>query len=90
MVVYSDLLEASGVLPAGQIRRLQPDAVARKLEGDRIEARLRGATVRVAGFGRDDAPSRPPLPQDVRRRVEESWRTWLEKGGATDVSIGLR
>lgn len=89
-VFYSDLLEASSVLPAGQIRRLTPAQVAERLERAGVVAQLRGATVRVVGFGRDDVPSRAALAQDVRRRVEESWNAWLTKSGASQVRIGLR
>ncbi|TPG52288.1 hypothetical protein EAH89_18795 [Roseomonas nepalensis] len=90
MVLYSDLLEASSVLPQGQIRRMAPTDVLRRLERDGIDASLRGATVKVVGFGRDDGPTRPALAQDVRRRVEETWRQWLTKSGGQEVQVGLR
>jgi hypothetical protein len=90
VVFYSDLLEASQLLPGGQIRRLQPSETIRKLAANKVEAHLDGASFRVVGFGRDDAPKRPPLNQDVRRRVEESWRSWLSHSGASNVQIGLR
>ncbi len=90
LLLYSDLLEASQVLPAGQIRRLPPNEVVQRLQRAGVQPRLTGATVRVIGFGRDDGPGRAPLPQDVRNRVAEAWRAWLVAGGATDVQIGLR
>lgn len=90
VLVYSDLLEASPLFPGQAIRRTPPAEVLRQLADAGVQARLRGAEVRVVGFGRSDAPNRAPLPQDVRRRVEESWTRWLKEGGATDVVIGLR
>lgn len=87
---YSDLLEASSLFPGQTIRRMPPADVLRHLAELQVEPRVRGAEVRVIGFGRSDAPNRAPLPQDVRRRVEESWQRWFREGGAADVQIGLR
>jgi hypothetical protein len=89
-VFYSDLIEASSVLPAGQIRRLTSSQVADRLERAGVVARLTGATVRVVGFGRDDAPSRSALPQDVRIRILDTWTGWLSRSGASEIQIGLR
>ena len=89
-LLYSDLLEASSLFPGQAIRRTAPAEVLRRLADGQVQPRVSGAEVRVIGFGRSDAPSRPPLSQDIRRRVEESWQRWFREGGATDVQIGLR
>jgi hypothetical protein len=90
VLLYSDLLESSSLFPGQTIRRAVPEVALRRLSTERVEAKLQGARVRVVGFGRDDAPNRAPLPQEVRRRVEDIWRQWLRAGGAADVQIGLR
>jgi hypothetical protein len=87
---YSDLLEASSLFPGQAIRRMPPNDAARHLADEHVQAQLEGAQVRVIGFGRNDAPTRQPLAQDIRRRVEEIWLHWFRAGGATDVQIGLR
>jgi hypothetical protein len=89
-LMYSDLLEASSLFPAPSIRRMTPAEVLKRLAEQRVEAKLAGAEVRVIGFGRNDGPGRAALPQDTRRRVEESWRRWLQGGGASEIVIGLR
>jgi hypothetical protein len=87
---YSDLLEASSLFPGQTIRRMPPAEALRHLIASQVEAQLHGANVRVIGFGRNDAPTRQPLTQDVRHRVEEIWQRWFREGGAADVQIGLR
>lgn len=87
---YSDLLEASSLFPAASIRRLPPTDVLKRLADNHVQAHVAGADVRVIGFGRNDAPGRAALPQDVRRRVEESWQRWFHAGDASAVQIGLR
>ena len=87
---YSDLLEASSLFPAQAIRRTPPAEALRRLAESGVQPRVQGAEVRVIGFGRGDAPNRPPLPQDIRRRVEDTWQRWFREAGATDVQIGLR
>jgi hypothetical protein len=87
---YSDLLEASSVLPGQTIRRLAPADSLKRLADNRVAPRLAGSEVRVIGFGRDDSPARGALTQEVRRRVEDVWSRWFREGGAADVQIGLR
>ena len=90
LLLYSDLLEASSLFPAPAIRRLPPAEALRRLAENRVQPLVAGAEVRVIGFGRDDAPGRAPLPQDIRRRVEETWQRWFTQAGAARVQIGLR
>lgn len=90
LVLFSDLLENSTLLPEREMRRLPPAEIVKRLAAADVSAHLAGADVRVFGFGRDDAPGRPPLPQDQRRRVEAAWRSWLQAGGATAIEIGFR
>ena len=90
MFIFSDLLENSSYLPEREFRRLPAADVLRRLAQAGVAARLEGADVRVFGFGRDDAPSRPPLPNDQRQRVRDVWLRWLRTGGAASVEIGFR
>jgi len=87
---YSDLLEASSLFPGKEILRIAPTEALRHLAAARVSAQLAGADVRVIGFGRSDGPGRPALPQDTRRRVEETWTRWLKESGPSSVQIGLR
>ena len=90
VIMFTDLLENSPVLPEAQLRRLPPDQILRVLAKNGVAPSLPGGTVRVIGFGRSDAPGRPPLPQPVRQRVAEAWRGWFMAGGAATVDIGFR
>jgi hypothetical protein len=91
VILFSDLLENSAMLPERELRRLGVSAVLQRLhEAGVAPPDVAGATIRVFGFGRDDAPGRPPLPQDERRRVAAVWAHWFKAGGAAAVEIGFR
>ena len=90
LLVYSDLLEASSLFPGQTIRRASAAEVEKRLKEADVRPTIQGADIRVIGFGRNDSPKREPLPQDVRRRVEESWQRWFQGAGAATVQIGLR
>lgn len=90
VVLFSDLIENSAVLSERDMKRLPPAESVERLRAAGVSARLGGAAVRVFGFGRDDGPGRPPLPQAQRQRIETVWRRWLEGNGAGAVEIGFR
>lgn len=90
LVVFSDLLENSGILSERDLRRLPPAELSRRLADSGLRASVEGASVQVFGFGRDDAPGRPALPQAQRRLVQSLWEGWFKAGGATSVRIGFR
>ena len=90
VILFSDLLENSAVMPEGELRRLPPARSLQRLEQAGLAPRVAGAAIRVFGFGRDDAPGRAPLPQDQRQRVAQVWRQWFRSGGASEVEIGFR
>ena len=90
VILFSDLLENSALLPEGDLRRQPPARLLQRLEQAGLAPRVAGAAVRVFGFGRDDAPGRAPLPQNQRQRVAEVWRQWFRSGGASEVEIGFR
>ena len=90
MLLYSDLLEASSLFPGQSIRRMPTAEAVHRLAESNVQPRVNDAEIRVIGFGRSDAPNRAPLPQDVRRRIEDIWQRWFRSGGATNVDIGLR
>ena len=88
--LFSDLIENSPLLPERELKRLPPAAILQRLRTDGVLATLGGAAVRVFGFGRDDSPARPPLPQAERQRIEQAWRLWFDASGAGSVEIGFR
>jgi hypothetical protein len=90
VVIFSDLLENSDVLPERDLRTMPVSRVLARLRASDIEPELRGATVQVYGFGRDDSPRRRPLPPGQRQRVAEIWDDWFKGGGAANVEIGFR
>lgn len=90
LIMFSDLIENSPLLPERELKRLPPADVLERLRANGVDAKLEGASVRVFGFGRDDSPGRPPLPQAQRQRIAEAWRLWLTAGGAGSVEIGFR
>ena len=90
LFIFSDLIENSSFLPEREFRRLPPADILRRLEQAGLQASVDGADIRVFGFGRDDSPARPPLPNEQRQRLREVWLKWLRAGGATSVEIGFR
>ena len=90
LFVFSDLIENSPLLPERELKRLPATAIVQRLKTDGVTVALGGAAVRVFGFGRDDSPGRPPLPQAERQRIAQAWRSWFEAGGAGSVEIGFR
>ncbi|HUN97481.1 MAG TPA: hypothetical protein VMU69_14795 [Bradyrhizobium sp.] len=90
VVMFSDLLENSDVLPERELRSMSVSRVLALLQASQIEPDVSGATVQVYGFGRDDSPRRRPLPPSQRQRVAEIWDRWFRAGGAADVEIGFR
>src|SRR3954452_14191174 len=89
-ILFSDLIETCSVIPERELKRLEPGEILQRLKANGVTADLAGASVRVFGFGRDDAPGRPPLPQAQRQRIAEVWRRWFASGGAGPVEIGFR
>ena len=90
LVIFSDLLENSSFLPERDLRRLPLAELTRRLSEAGPRASVEGATVRVFGFGRDDAPGRPALPPAQRRVIQMLWEDWFREGGARDTLIGFR
>ncbi len=90
VILFSDLLENSTMLPERDLRRLPVTTITQRLDAAGITPRVTGASIRVFGFGRDDSPARAPLPQDQLRRVEQVWEQWFRQGGAANVEIGFR
>jgi hypothetical protein len=90
VILFSDLLENSAMLPERDLRRLGVTTVLQRLHEAGVAPDVAGAAIRVFGFGRDDAPGRPALPQDERRRVAAIWTQWFKAGGAAEVEIGFR
>jgi hypothetical protein len=90
VILFSDLLENSEMLPERDLLRLPVPTILQRLNTSGVVPRVPAAAIRVFGFGRDDTPSRAPLPQDERRRVADLWAKWFKQGGAADVEIGFR
>jgi hypothetical protein len=90
LILFSDLIENSALLPERELKRLPPGEILQHLRSAGVTADFAGASVRVFGFGRDDVPGRPPLPQSQRQRIAAAWRAWFASGGAGQVDIGFR
>ncbi len=90
VILFSDLIENSPLIPERELKRLPPAEIVQRLKTSGVQADFAGAAVRVFGFGRDDAPGRPPLPQPVRQRIAQAWRDWFTANGSGAVEIGFR
>ena len=90
LIMFSDLIENSTLLPERDLKRLSPSEILQRLRSSGVTADLEGATVRVFGFGRDDSAGRPPLSQGTRQRIADAWRKWFETSGADSIEIGFR
>ena len=90
LILFSDLIENSPLLPEREMKRLLPAEILQRLRSNGVTPDFAGASVRVFGFGRDDVPGRPALPQAQRQRIAAAWRAWFAAGGAGPVEIGFR
>ena len=90
VILFSDLIENSPLIPERELKRLPPAEIVQRLRSNGVQANFAGAAVRVFGFGRDDAPGRPPLPQAIRQRIAQAWRDWFAANGAGQIEIGFR
>lgn len=90
LVVFSDLLENSAMLPWPEFAATAPDGAAAVAERLGIAGALDGAEVVAYGFGRSHDPGRPALAPALRQRLAGFWTAFFEHGGATAVRIGQR
>lgn len=87
LVIVSDMIENSDVVPHQSIFSERSDKIIRRFSQAGIEVNLQGAEVQVLGVGRDDTPERRPLGPEVRRKLKEIWTSWLKMGGASSVKF---
>jgi hypothetical protein len=92
VVLVSDLLDNLTVdlMPKnGKVRGMteaQLQDALRAVAGTRSFSALEGAEVTVFGFGLDDI-DRKPLEPAARRMVENFWRTYFQRSGASKVEL---
>jgi hypothetical protein len=88
LIIFSDMLENSTILPWNSLRIMKPSKVIDLLQREGIMPKLTGTKVDVFGFGRNHDVSRKALPTDLQRRLEIIWRDFFVSGNAKDISIG--
>jgi hypothetical protein len=88
--IFSDMLENSLALSwaqfSGQSEAQSMDVVERY----RLLPNVRGAQVRIVGFGRMHDDERTPLPPDLDQRLRDFWSSYFTRGGARSVSFDTR
>jgi hypothetical protein len=81
--IFSDMLENSQAVPWSEFRTMQPDVAMAAAEKFRLLPSVRGADVRIVGFGRSHNPGRPPLDPELDARLREFWADYFRAGGAS-------
>ncbi len=90
VVLFSDLIENSALLPWPAIVSDNQKATFARLEDQDIVPAVDGADVVAFGFGRGHNRSRSPLQPWTERRLRRFWTKYLQSGGAKSVSIRNR
>jgi hypothetical protein len=57
------------------------------VERYRLLPSVRGAQVRIVGFGRLHDDERTPLSPELDQRLRDFWSRYFRRGGASDVSF---
>ncbi|KCZ57554.1 hypothetical protein [Hyphomonas chukchiensis] len=81
--IFSDMLENSQAVPWTEFRSMAPDAALKVAEKFNYLPAVRGADVRIVGFGRSHNPGRPPLEPELDARLREFWAEYFREGGAS-------
>lgn len=90
VVLFSDLIENSALLPWPAIVNKKRKAMLAHLKDQGIEPAVEGADVVAFGFGRAHNRTRSPLKPWTERRLRRFWKQYLQSGGAKSVSIRNR
>ena len=85
--VFSDMLENSQAIPWRDFRVMEPPAAMAVVQRYNLLPSVRGANVRIVGFGRLHDPGRPPLPADLDLRLRSFWRDYFRAGGAGETTF---
>jgi hypothetical protein len=81
--IFSDMLENSQAVPWTEFRSMEPDVAMAQVEKYHLLPAVRGAEVRVVGFGRSHNPGRPPLDPELDARLRAFWGDYFRAGGAS-------
>ncbi len=90
VVIFSDLLENSSLLPWPDVVRRDPQQVYQQLEELRLLPSVSGTPVVVFGIGRGHDPLRTPLLPEQRLRLAAFWQELLALGGGSPIYIDER
>lgn len=85
--IFSDMLENSQALPWRQFRDMDAQSALAVVRQYGLTPAVRGAQVRIAGFGRLNDPARSPLPADLDQRVRQFWEAYFAAGGSQPASF---
>jgi hypothetical protein len=85
--IFSDMLENSQALQWGLFSSQGEAQSMATVERYRLLPSVRGADVRIVGFGRMHNEARSPLPPELDQRLRDFWTTYFRRGGARDVAF---
>lgn len=85
--IFSDMLENSQALPWTTFRDQSAEASMEVVSRYGIEPSVRGARVRIVGFGRLHDAARTPLTPELDQRIRGFWNGYFRTGGARQVSF---
>lgn len=80
--IFSDMIENSVYLSGRAFFSTGIGPLMTQLEGDGLIPHLQGANVQVFGFGRTGVADRPPLAQEMLKRLSAFWTAYFRAAGA--------
>ncbi|MBL8549289.1 MAG: hypothetical protein JNJ73_04845 [Hyphomonadaceae bacterium] len=89
IVIYSDMLENSQVLPWRDFAAMSPDAALARVRTYGFVPMTRAAKVKIVGFGRLHSSDRRPLSADADLRLRHFWTSYFTAGGASARDISF-
>lgn len=85
--IFSDMLENSQALPWSQFARQSAAQSMAEVTRFDLTPAVRGANVRIVGFGRLHNDRRSPLPAELDQRVRGFWASYFHAGAARNTSF---
>jgi hypothetical protein len=85
--IFSDMLENSQALSWARFSGQSGTQSMEIVERYRLLPSVRGAQVRIVGFGRLHDDERTPLSPELDQRLRDFWSRYFRRGGASDVSF---
>jgi hypothetical protein len=81
------MIENSAFMAARDLFGLPNATLVTRVVSAKLLPQSTGMKIRVFGVGRSHSVGRPPLSVQALDKLTGFWRTYFERGGATDVGF---